>query len=226
MSWNGALNEGLTLRIDGTVPLSIDAVKAVEELCAHTEAHDGTGAVPIRMSGAPVTSWTGGADVALVSKWERAVRRLERLGAITVAVAEGDLGGLALDVLLATDYRIAAPDTRLVVPVEDGVSWPGMATYRLARQAGIAAVRRAVLFGHPIEAGEAVTLSLLHEVAEDPAALLAEVTEELAAVPGRELAIRRQLIHDAVATSFEDALGVHLAACDRALRRSSPGVVS
>ncbi|MCZ9336264.1 enoyl-CoA hydratase/isomerase family protein, partial [Streptomyces sp. TRM76130] len=35
---------------------------------------------------------------------------------------------------------------------------------------------------------------------------------------GKELAIRRQLLFDAANTAFEDALGPHLAACDRALR--------
>ena len=35
---------------------------------------------------------------------------------------------------------------------------------------------------------------------------------------GRELAIRRRLLLDATTTSYEDALGAHLAACDRAVR--------
>ncbi|KOG89867.1 enoyl-CoA hydratase, partial [Streptomyces varsoviensis] len=35
---------------------------------------------------------------------------------------------------------------------------------------------------------------------------------------GKDLAIRRQLLLDARTTSFEDALGPHLAACDRLLR--------
>jgi isomerase DpgB len=42
-----------------------------------------------------------------------------------------------------------------------------------------------------------------------------------AGVAGEELAIRRQLLLDAGHTRFEDALGSHLAACDRALRRGA-----
>jgi len=41
------------------------------------------------------------------------------------------------------------------------------------------------------------------------------------AVDGRELSIRRRLLLEAASTSFEDALGAHLAACDRALRRAA-----
>jgi isomerase DpgB len=40
------------------------------------------------------------------------------------------------------------------------------------------------------------------------------------AVAGAELAIRRQLLLDAPTVSFDDALGVHLAACDRAIRQA------
>jgi isomerase DpgB len=38
---------------------------------------------------------------------------------------------------------------------------------------------------------------------------------------GAEMAIRRQLIFEAGSTTFEDALGAHLAAADRALRREA-----
>jgi len=40
---------------------------------------------------------------------------------------------------------------------------------------------------------------------------------------GAELAIRRRLVAEAPATTLEDALGVHLAACDWALRRAATG---
>jgi isomerase DpgB len=219
-SVNGSSEDGLVLRIDGAAPLSTAAVQTVATVCTNAEDRGGSSVVSVLVSGSPRGSWTRAADVALVTKWERALRRLERLDATTIAVASGELGGLALDVLLATDYRIAAQDVRLLVAVEDGATWPGMATYRLTVQAGLASVRRAVLFGHPIEVVEAMALGLLHEVAEDPAARLAVVAGEVAALPGKELAIRRQLMQDAGTTSFEDALGAHLAACDRALRRA------
>lgn len=240
-SANGVAGDEVGLQIDGAEPLSLTAVRAVEAVCAKVEAREatsggqnggtgartspgaghGTGIVTIRVSGAPDGAWTRDANVALVTKWERALRRLERLGAPTVAIASGDIGGLALDVLLTTDFRIAAPSTRLLVSVDAGATWPGMATYRLAAQAGIAPIRRMVLFGHPVGATEAVALGLVHEVAEDPAQALSAVTRTVATLSGKELAIRRQLIHDASTTSFEVALGAHLAACDRTLRQAA-----
>jgi isomerase DpgB len=96
-----------------------------------------------------------------------------------------------------------------------------MALYRLARQAGTAAVRRAVLFGIPIEAGEALAMHLVDELTGNAVSALAAAADLARTRPGAELAIRRQLILEAPTVSFEDALGVHLAACDRALRQAA-----
>jgi len=49
--------------------------------------------------------------------------------------------------------------------------------------------------------------------------VLAEVAAAAGTFTGKEVAIRRQLLLDAAQHSFEEALGAHLAACDRALRR-------
>jgi isomerase DpgB len=212
---------GLVLRVDGREPLSSGSVADVTAVCDRAEDSDEHAAVIVYVSGAPEQSWTEGLSVALVSRWERGLRRLERLPAATIAVAVGDCGGLALDALLATDYRIAAGSLRLMLPVQAGATWPGMAVYRLSNRAGAAAIRRAVLFGLPIEAADALALHLVDELTDDLASALAAATGMTDALSGAELAIRRQLMLDAPAVSFEEALGQHLAACDRALRRSS-----
>lgn len=208
-----------SLNIDGSRPLNVRTVADLSDLCDQAEDHSGPGIVTVRVTDAPAANWTLDLTVALVSKWERAVRRFERLPMTTVAVASGDCGGTALEVLLATDYRIAAPGTRLMVPVEDGVSWPSMALYRLVHQAGPNRVRQAALFGAAIGAEEALTSRLVDEVTEDAEGALAAAAESLAGFSGSELAIRRQLVSDAVTRGFEDVLGMHLAACDRTLRR-------
>src|SRR4051794_40714867 len=51
--------------------------------------------------------WPHDGGIHVVNQWERALRRLERLPALTLAVAVGDCRGLALEVLLTTDYRLA-----------------------------------------------------------------------------------------------------------------------
>ncbi|MFC6086891.1 enoyl-CoA-hydratase DpgB [Sphaerisporangium aureirubrum] len=211
----------LVLRIDGTRPMSAASVEAVQALCDRAEDHDGPGMVTLHVSGAPDASRPRDLSVGLVSKWERALRRLERLPVITVAVASGDCGGIALDVLLAADVRLAATGTRLLPAVDGDGAWPGMALHRLAQQAGTAWTRRAVLLGAPIDADEALAVHLFDRVTDDPAAALAAVAERAGTLAGAEPAIRRQLILDASTTTFEDALGAHLAACDRALRREA-----
>jgi isomerase DpgB len=212
---------GLEIWIDGRRPLDAAVVAAVAAVCARSEEREHRNLVIAHVSGAPQEPPPQHLTVALVSKWELALRRLERLPAVTIAVADGDCGGLALDVLLATDHRIGSPGVRLLVPVAGGATWPGMALYRLARQAGESASRPAVLLGAPIEAGQALAMHLIDELTDDPASALAAAAEAAARVTGTELAIRRQLMMEAPTISFEDALGVHLAACDRALRHAS-----
>jgi isomerase DpgB len=213
----------LILRIDGTRPLSANLVHALAAVCDGAEDGGGRKPVIVHVSGTPEDSLDKELTVALVSKWERGLRRLERLPAATIARASGDCGGIALEALLATDYRIATASVRLLVPVQARVTWPGMALHRLVQQAGAAAVRRAVLFGVPIEAREALAMRLVDELTDDTASALMAAARMTGVFPGAELAIRRQLMLDAPTASFEDALGVHLAACDRVLRRVSAG---
>ena len=219
--------EDLMLVFDGAKPLTPATVAAITAVCDSAEDRAGHGRVVLRVGGIPDGGWANDLTVSLVSKWERALRRLERLPATTIAIADGDCGGTALDAMLAADYRIATASVRLVVPVDNGATWPGMALYRLARHGGnAAAIRRAVLFGTPVDADDALALHLIDEVTEDVAGALATAARRAAGIAGTELTIRRQLMAEAATTSFEDALGVHLAAVDRTLRRTAVGSAS
>lgn len=216
---------GLAIHIDGRQPVSAALVAALGSLCDRAEDGAENAVVTLHVTGAPAELDAGGLTVALVSKWERQLRRLERLPVATIAAVEDDCGGTALDALLTADYRIAARSARLVLPVQAGTAWPGLALYRLAQQAGIAAVRRAVLFGAPLTAADALAARLVDELADDPARALAEAAGIAGALVGAELAVRRQLLLSAPGTLFEDALGLHLAACDRTLRWTRAEVV-
>jgi isomerase DpgB len=213
------VNTELVLRLDGGRPLSAASVEELDAFCDRAEDQREPGPATVHVTGAPAAGWTVEVTVGLVSKWERVVRRFERLGRLTAAVASGDCAGTALDVLLAADVRIATPGTRLLLARAGGAPWPGMTVHRLTRQAGSAGIRRAVLLGVPIQTDRALALNLVDEVSADPMAALAKLAETAGAVDGKELAIRRQLVFEAGSTAFEDALGAHLAAADRALRR-------
>lgn len=213
------LIEGPVLRVDGARELGADLARLVSDVCDEAEA-TGAGCVIVRVSGAPSEKTVANvADVAAVSRWEQAVRRFERLRLPTLVAAAGPCGGAALDLLLAADVRVAGGDLRLY-PARYGEGvWPGMALFRLVQQLGLAGARRAVLFGTPFTAAEALERGLVDRVSTDPERTLRAATRLLCRYSGPELAIRRQLAFDAQWMSFEDALGQHLAACDRSLRR-------
>jgi isomerase DpgB len=211
-------SSGLILQVDGSRPPSAESTAGLAAVCDVAEDGDAHGFVILQVSGVPEPGWAAGLSLALVSKWERGLRRLERIPAVTIAVADESCGGTALDALLAADYRIMPASAKLVMPVVAGATWPGMALFRLARQAaGTAPARRAILFGTPIGAAAAQAIGLIDEVAGN-ATIALEKARQMATSKGTELAIRRQLMQEALTTSYEDALGAHLAACDRALR--------
>jgi isomerase DpgB len=214
-------SEALVARIDGAGGTPAEHTVAVGEVCDRAEDLGGKAVVVLQVTGVPAAGRTGDLTVRVVSKWEQALRRLERLPAATIAVATGDCGGTALDALLVTDLRIAAESARLVLSAEGGPMWPGMSLYRLARQLPAGVVRRAALFGRVLDASEALGLHLVHEVTGDPSAAVTAAVRQVVAGSGTELAVRRQLTAEAPAVGYEDALGVHLAACDRTLRRAA-----
>ncbi|MFC9842957.1 enoyl-CoA-hydratase DpgB [Streptomyces sp. NPDC060223] len=168
-------------------------------------------------------SWPGRARIQDVNRWERAVRRLERSPAVSIAVASGTCAGPALDLLLAADYRIAGADLRLLLPVNDGHFWPGTGIHRLVTQLGAARARQLVLWGTELTAERSLGTGLVDEVADDVPDAVRTATVWLGRAAGAELAVRRALLLAAGATPYEDALGMHLAACDRELRRLTGG---
>lgn len=172
---------------------------------------------PAAESEAP--AWPGETSVHLVNKWERALRELERLPVPVVAVVEGRCGGPALELLLIADHRIGSTDAALRLPEQHGQIWPSMALHRLTQQIGVARARRLVLFGTEITAEQAVRAGILDEAGEDLRESVTQAVKLVRDVEGSELAVRRRLLLDANTMSFEDALGPHLAACDRMLRR-------
>ncbi|WP_329200201.1 MULTISPECIES: enoyl-CoA-hydratase DpgB [unclassified Streptomyces] len=205
--------------IDAARPLD-ELTATVQALCDEVESSRTKTAVVLRLVGSGERrQWPGDVSVSAVNRWERAVRRLEKLDAITVAVAAESCAGPALDLLLATDFRIGATGLRLVLPVNDGHFWPGMALYRLVRHLGAQRARQIVMWGADIPLGRAVGLGLIDEVGDGIEEALATATALTGRLSNRETALRRQLIAEAVSAEYDEALGLHLAACDRELRR-------
>src|SRR5882757_2003780 len=64
-----------------------------------------------------------GDGIGEVNGWERALHLIERSSAATVAVFGHQVGGCALEVGLACDFRIADPASQ-VIWHNDGAVWP------------------------------------------------------------------------------------------------------
>ncbi|MFB7341140.1 enoyl-CoA-hydratase DpgB [Streptomyces hydrogenans] len=212
--------EVLGIHVDGTRGLTAELIEALGRVCDQVEDQQ-TAVIVLRIRG--TVEGARVPDIALVTKWEGVLRRLERLPAASVAAMWGPCAGVALDAALAADYRVAHPTVQLVPGMLSGGVWPGMALYRMSRLSQRAAVRRAVLFGEPIGADEALAAGLVDEVEQEPAVGVERLVERLPGVWGPDLAIRRDLLWGAGA-EFEGALGGHLAACDRVLRRHTDPV--
>jgi isomerase DpgB len=203
----------VTLRMDGAEPLAAVHVRALEGLCDQAE-RTGRAAevVVLDLTGANGHGWADGVTAALLSKWERALRRLETLDRLTVALLTGVCGGIAVEAMLAADYRIIGQGARLALPTHQGAVWPGMSPYRMANQIGVVRTRRAVLAAAPLDAQAALEAGLVDEVAQDTAAALTDAVRRLGGSCARPAA-RRRLVLKATTTSFEEALGDHLIEC-------------
>lgn len=204
--------------LDVSRPLT-ELTAALNSLCDEAESDRHRTTLVLRVCAAAPTAWPGEVSVSAVNRWERAVRRLEKLDAITVVIAEGRSAGPAVDVLLAVDVCVGVSGLTLDLPVNDSHFWPGMALYRLVRRLGAHRTRQLLLWDAGVSLTRALELGLIDrgaETAEEAEAVARTVTGHFA---DRETALRRQLIAEAETTEYDEALGVHLAACDRELRR-------
>jgi isomerase DpgB len=164
--------------------------------------------------------WPGPVDILAITKWERLLRRMERGDSTTITLVEHACSALALELLLVSDRRLARPDFSLQFATTGSHAWPGMALYRLSRQLGESQVRRLLLDATSISAERCVELKILDKVVDKAGNGSDPIAHLLGTAPSNDFPICRRLIQDSLCTHFDDALGLHLAACDRALRRA------
>ncbi|WP_052744395.1 enoyl-CoA-hydratase DpgB [Streptomyces odonnellii] len=215
------LGTGAGTESDGPADAEDRAAGAGQAGGTESGARAGAAASGTPASASPAGTAPVGTGIHLVNTWERALRRLETADRPTLALVTGVCTGPALEALLTADHRIADDGVRLRLAGGEDGAWPSTAVHRLAQQIGTARARRLLLRRPWLDAEGAAGLDLLDEIvagAREALERAAEVAEELSAVPGREWSIRRRLLFDAT-LSYEEALGAHLAACDRSLRR-------
>jgi isomerase DpgB len=155
-------------------------------------------------------------DIGVITRWERALRGIERAAATTAALLGPNVQGPALEIALACDFRIAPPDGRLCWTDEHGI-WPSTALHRLVRLLGPRGARRFLLLDQSWDARTALANALVDVLAEDQFEAVAGLRRKLGSV--KDMRVVRQLLEEASTVGYDDALGAHLAACDRSLRR-------
>ena len=98
-----------------------------------------------------------------------------------VAAAQGRCLTLGIELLLAADIRVAAPDARFAqIEVLRGIYPFGGATLRLPRATGWGNAMRWLLTGDEFDAAEALRIGLVQEVAEDALARARELARTIA----------------------------------------------
>ncbi len=157
--------------------------------------------------------------VQQISRWEKAVRRLEKTASIVMVIAIGIIDGWLLDILLASDYRIAFSNSKLCFSVNHGQVWPGMAIHRLVNQVGVALARKMIICGQEVQGKKALDMGLVDDLTDDIIKSVQKTLSKLRAISHADVSILRQLLLEAPAVTFEEALGTHLATCDREIRR-------
>lgn len=206
----------LVLSADADIVATTDAVN---DVCSRAEGQPGDQPLVVRFEpGTRDHAWPGAVNIQVVNRWERAVRRFEQLPRFTIFIARGHCGGAAADLLLAADYRILGRDAEVRLPTRDDLVWPGMSLYRVAQQIGVARARQILLWNGSLTAATALEVGVVDEIGDTAD----DIVRRASAMgrPGAEVAVRRRLMLEALSTTYEDALGTQLAACDRELRRT------
>lgn len=170
---------------------------------------------------AAVRPWPGQIDFQSVRKWENVLRRIERSNLATILFVEHACSTVALDLLAVADRRLAGGDFFARSPISCGNVWPSMTLYRLARQVGESITRKVALDADGISAKRGIELHIIDEIIDVGTDGADRIARLLRNAPPEDFAIARRLMQDSLSTSFDEALGAHLAACDRTLRRSS-----
>lgn len=195
-----------------------EATETLNALCATLAERPGSALAFIQLEGAGASFPYASATIQDLNRWERVLRKAERLDAPTILSASGICGGLSLDVMLVSDIRTASDDFYLHLPSDEGAFWPGMALYRLVQQTSLAKARQIVLHDGGLSLPECLSIGLIDKHLADPQRYLLDAPYTFTRRQAQSYPVLRRLMTEASASAYEDAIGTHLAACDRSLR--------
>jgi enoyl-CoA hydratase len=202
-------NEGwwlLTLNRPGQLnAVDVEVCQRLREVVNEAEASASARCLVITGSG---RAFSAGADIgaleamgsgmefaAFIEQMATTYGLLEQSPLPSVAAINGAALGGGLELALACDFRIAAPGIRLGVPeVKLGLLPGAGGTQRLPRLVGLAAARRMLMTGAPVDSSRALAVGLVDEVTEDALSAAKALASQLAAAPPRALAAAKRLL--------------------------------
>lgn len=177
----GAVLDIILNRPDKRNALSTDMLRQFDAAVSAANRMPGLRAVVIRgegpafSAGIDVSNLLGLADTygthwqqrmrSITDEYQGVLTRLERLELPTIALLHGYCLGLALELVLACDFRLAAEGTQLGLPETRLGMIPDVGgTTRLTRLIGVARAKELIFTGRSIDAAQAEQWGLLHYV--------------------------------------------------------------
>lgn len=213
--------ERLTININDNAVISAELIEQINQLCVQAEADERITAVDFNfLKTADSQHDRAVADVGLLHKWEKSLRRLENLNALIVANCEGQLSLAAMSILATADLRLGSASATFGLNGKE-VTVPGMLIHRLTHQLSNNWVRSLLLLGNRLSAEEAVQSGLLDRIAAHPQALAEDILFGLSPHAFNDIRVRRKLILEASAASYDETIGLSLSASDRIMRKES-----
>jgi 2-oxoglutaroyl-CoA hydrolase len=177
------------------------AREQIRRLFEELDADDGVRFVVLAGAGG---AFTAGGDIAgflqasawTVSRLAHNVAAPERCRKPVIAALEGYVFGVGLELALACDFRVAAPDVQLALPEATIGMIPGSGgTQRLARLIGLGRAKDMIMRGRRIDAEEARVLGLVTEIADDLDAAVTSLCDELRRSSPLSLAMAKRVLN-------------------------------
>jgi enoyl-CoA hydratase/carnithine racemase len=157
-----------------------------------------TGGPDVFSAGADVTEMRGLDPAAIIDYYRETGDFAERIADLpqpTFSAISGYCLGGGLELALATDFRIADPGAVFGLPeVEIGIVPSSGGTYRLVRLLGPARAKELILLRSRIDAGEALRLGLITEIAADPLERSIQLAERLAGLPPLAVQLNKEIV--------------------------------
>jgi 2-oxoglutaroyl-CoA hydrolase len=149
-------------------------------------------------------AFTAGGDIAGfleksswdVSRLAHNVAAPERCRKPVIAALQGYVFGVGLELALACDFRLAAPDVQLALPEATIGMIPGSGgTQRLTRLVGLGRAKDIIMRGRRVPADEAFALGLVTEITDDLDGAVTSLCDELRKLSPLALAMSKRVLN-------------------------------